>query len=105
MRRGFYQRILILGAAVVLSGCMTYDFSRPVLQQGNLLSASVVERLKLGMSKQEVETLLGSSLFSPIWTGNRWDYIYMRRLGAQPLKKRHLSLYFEQERLVKITKD
>lgn len=100
-----YPRMLTCGLFFCLISCTTYDLSRPVIQQGNILTASLVERLKIGMSKQEVETLLGTSLVSSFWTNDRWDYIYMRRKRGNAFQKRHLSLYFSAGRLIKITQN
>ena len=95
-------RLLILMLAFALTSCASYDFSRRVVQQGNLLPASKIARLSLGMSKEHVAILMGTSLLSPTFNTNRWDYAYTWRKGNGPLVRRTLSLYFSNNRLARI---
>lgn len=85
-----------------LASCAAYDFSRSIVQQGNLLPENKIERLKIGMSKKDAAILMGTSLLSPLFNQDRWDYAYTLRKGNAPLEKRYVSLYFEQDRLVRI---
>ncbi len=86
----------------LLSNCAQYDFSNRTVQQGNILSPKIVERLKIGMTKEDVAILLGTSLLSPTFNLNRWDYAYTKRKGSAANTVRHLSLYFSDNRLVRI---
>ena len=100
------KTILILIMTVLsLTHCLSYDFSKRVVQQGNILSAKRVDRLKIGMSKSDVAILLGTSLISPMFNLDRWDYAYTWRRGTNPNHLRHVSLFFVNEHLVKIDKD
>lgn len=98
-RLSLILRILLI---ISLTSCASYDFSRRVVQQGNLLSPAVVNRLALGMSKEDVAILLGTSLLSPMFNNNRWDYAYTRRVGSASNTVRHISLYFSNNQLVRI---
>ncbi|WP_370637188.1 outer membrane protein assembly factor BamE [Legionella sp. 16cNR16C] len=105
-RTGKIMRLLRLLLALTISfgiaSCASYDFSRRIVQQGNLLPQSTVSRLKIGMSKQDVAILLGSSLLSPTFNNNRWDYAYTWRKGSSPLKVKNVSLYFSNGVLTRI---
>ncbi len=83
----------------LLANCANYDFSNRTVQQGNILSPNVVERLHVGMTKEDVAILLGTSLISPTFNNNRWDYAYTKRKGSTSNTVRHISLYFEDNRL------
>ncbi|KTD17594.1 outer membrane protein assembly factor BamE [Legionella jordanis] len=85
-----------------LTNCASYDFSRRIVQQGNLLPQSKIERLKLGMSKQDAAILMGTSLLNPMFNNDRWDYAYTFRRGTGPLQMQNLSLYFAHDRLIRI---
>lgn len=97
-------KIILISIALILSltHCSSYDFSRRVVQQGNLLPQAKINKLKPGMSKNEVATLMGSSLLNPPFSQNRWDYAFTWRKGNTPNKIRHLVIYFKQDKLVKI---
>lgn len=85
-----------------LAGCVSYDLSRPVVQQGNLLPQSKIDRLKIGMNKEDIAILMGTSLLSPVFAQNRWDYAYTLRKRGQPLLVKNLVLYFTNNRLARI---
>jgi outer membrane protein assembly factor BamE len=99
-------RTLLLNIALVLTltNCASYDLSRKVVQQGNLLPQSKIERLKIGMSKEDTAILMGTSLLSPLFSNDRWDYAYTLRKGNAALAVHSLSLYFTNNHLVRIEK-
>jgi outer membrane protein assembly factor BamE len=100
------KTILILISIVLsMTHCVSYDFSRTRVQQGNILSPARIAHLKLGMSKADAAILMGTSLLSPIFNEDRWDYAYTWRRGTNPNIIRHLSLFFSNDRLVHIEKD
>jgi outer membrane protein assembly factor BamE len=88
--------------ALSLSQCASYDFSRRITQQGNLLPQEKVDRLRIGMSKNNAAILMGTSLISPTFNNDRWDYAYTWRRGNGPMAIRHASLYFARGSLVRI---
>lgn len=93
------QSLLIL---TLITGCSSYDFSRRPIQQGNLLNPASVARLKTGMSREDVSILMGTSLLSPMFSSNRWDYAYTTRKGSGSNDVRHLTLTFSNNQLVQI---
>tara|TARA_Y100000588_G_scaffold394379_1_gene514538 strand:- start:1732 stop:2052 length:321 start_codon:yes stop_codon:yes gene_type:complete len=95
--------IIILCSFCIFS-CTSIDFEQRVVQQGNLLPESKIDRLKLGMSKQDVAILMGTSLLSPVFNTERWDYAYSIRQGNGPNQIRNARLYFKNERLIRIQK-
>lgn len=94
--------LISIALALSLTNCASYDFSRRIRQQGNLLPQSLIERLKVGMSKEDTAILLGNSLLSPTFNNNRWDYAYTWRKGSGPMEIRHLVLYFNRGVITRI---
>ena len=97
-----YQRLIALFMIFQLTGCNGYNFSRQIIQQGNLLTPAVVNRLKIGMPKEEVAILMGTSLISPLFNNNRWDYAYTKYKGNRFTAMHHLVLTFKHDTLIKI---
>jgi len=94
---------LILICAILLSGCIhPYE---PTIQQGNELSSAQVNQLKLGMSKDEVQFILGTPVLTDDLNNDRWDYVYTLKLERQPIQVKHLTLYFTNGSLAKIEGD
>ena len=100
------MRIITLLISIILSltltQCASYDFARRIYQQGNLLPQSKIERLKIGMSKNDVATLMGTSLMSPTFNNDRWDYAYTWRRGNRRMEIRTAALYFVRGSLARI---
>lgn len=94
--------LISVSLALSLTNCMSYDFARRVVQQGNLLSQEKLDRLKIGMSKNDAAILMGTSLMSPTFNNDRWDYAYTLRKGNSPTAVRNLTLYFTNDRLARI---
>lgn len=97
--------LILISLPLMLTHCLSYDFSNRKVQQGNILSPARVSHLTLGMSKNDVAILMGTSLISPMFALDRWDYAYTWRRGNHPSFIRHLCLYFNNDRLVKIEKE
>ena len=99
-------RIFLLNLIIMLtlSNCASYDFSRHIVRQGTLLPHSRIDRLKIGMSKEDVSILLGTSLLDPMFNNDRWDYAFTERKGLNQMRKKSLALVFLHGNLVKIEK-
>lgn len=99
--------IFLLGIVftLTLTQCSTFDLSRRVVQQGNLIPKATLDRLKIGMSKNDVAILLGTSLLSPTFNNDRWDYAYTWRRGRGNITMSTVSLYFHNGRLARIEHD
>lgn len=102
MRRSTH--FLIMTLFFSLTACASYDFSRRIVEQGNLLPQEKMERLHLGMSRQDAAILMGTSLLSPTFNNDRWDYAFTLRKGSGQPVVRNLSLYFKGDRLAAIEK-
>lgn len=57
-----------------LSGCAL--LYQPEIQQGNVVSADMLELLKVGMTKRQVIAALGTPLIQDTFHTNRFDYVY-----------------------------
>lgn len=90
--------ILCLSA---LTAC-TFAYKQDV-QQGNIVDASQVSALHVGMTKDQVRYLLGSPVLSHVLNQERWDYVSTCKIGHGPTKiLTRFSLYFSGDRLIRI---
>lgn len=90
---------LILSFAIGLSGCL-YKMD---IHQGNVLDPEQIAQLKLGMSKNEVISIIGSPQLTDPFHTQRWDYYSMSNLNNQKVKVENLmTLNFEGEQLIEI---
>lgn len=97
-----YFSLLFLLCPLMLTQCLSYDLSRKTVQQGNLITAEKVAKLRIGMSKRDVEHLMGSSLIFATFNPNRVDYAYTLQHGAHAMTIKYVTLNFKGDRLVRI---
>jgi len=97
----FLKAAGIILALLFLSSCIkTYKHD---VQQGNILDPDRLARLEIGMSKADVQTLLGTSMLQSTFHPDRWDYFYsLRKARKKDSDKKLLTLFFKDDQLVKI---
>ncbi|WP_026802386.1 outer membrane protein assembly factor BamE [Arenimonas oryziterrae] len=93
------KALLLILSAVLVSGC-NWVYRQPVYQ-GNLLEQKYVEQLKEGMSRQQVETLLGTPPVSDPFHQERWDYVATERYKRNPTEVKNLTVWFENDQVSK----
>jgi outer membrane protein assembly factor BamE len=92
----------VLAANLLLCACIF----RIDIQQGNLLEEDVVDQVEVGMTRSQVEFLLGSPMIEDTFHSNRWDYTYYLKEGrSQEIERRWIIVYFEGDRVVRYEKD
>ena len=67
----------------------------PILQ-GNIIEEKDVDQLSGGLTKDQVQYLLGTPMLSSPLHPNRWDYIYSVTIGDQLIGEKKLSLLFDE---------
>ena len=90
-----------LVAAAALAGCgLVYRID---VQQGNYVTQDLVAKLKPGMTKLEVRTLLGTPLLIDAFHANRWDYYFSNVKAGRADNSTKLSVYFQNDKVVSFT--
>ncbi len=92
--------ILISLSAIALSGCI--HTLKADIQQGNVVTQSMLDQLKPGISKTEVADLLGSPLLQNTFNDNRYDYVYTIKIGHGKMTEQRITCYFDSDRLIKV---
>ncbi len=89
----------IFTALLLLSGCSAYKID---IQQGNTLDPEDINSLRVGMTRRQVVFLLGTPLIKDPFHPDRWDYVYSFQPGGKSMRTQHLTLFFENDKLIKI---
>lgn len=98
-------RSALLGAAlcaVLASGGCAY---RSDLAQGNFIEQDAVNRLRQGMTPEQVRYILGTPMLIDPFDSTRWYYVHYLREGWSDAKIRNLILQFRGMRLAEIQGD
>jgi outer membrane protein assembly factor BamE len=76
------------------------------IQQGNVITQEMVNQLRVGMNKRQVQFILGSPLLTDPFHAQRWDYVYLLEPGSDRKLKaseQRLTLIFEDDKVISIT--
>jgi outer membrane protein assembly factor BamE len=95
-----YRLLLAAAIAATASGCgMLY---KQPIYQGNLIEKSAVEQLQVGMSKQDVQILLGTPSIADPFSQNRWDYTASQRIDRRGnTNVKNFVVFFENDAVTK----
>ncbi len=86
--------------AVSTTGCGIL-YKQPIYQ-GNLIEKSAADQLQVGMSKQQVQTLLGTPSIADPFHHERWDYAASERTDRSGhTHVKDLTLWFDGDSLTK----
>lgn len=83
-----------------LSACSTDKIPgvyRIDIQQGNNVSQEMVDKLKPGMTKNQVAYVMGTPLIIDTFHDERWDYVYSFHPGNGVREQRRITLFFDQD--------
>ncbi len=89
--------------ALLLEACVRIYV--PDVQQGNVVTQEMIDQLKAGMTRRQVQLVLGTPLVADPFHRERWDYYYSYRRGKRLQARRTLSLHFKDDVLVEIRSD
>lgn len=98
--------ITLLSGLLSLSGCNALKVYTIDLPQGNPITQTDANKLKLGMTPAQVRYVLGSPMITDTFNAQRWDYVYKLRAGTyakssgvNDINTPHLSLLFAEGKL------
>jgi outer membrane protein assembly factor BamE len=102
-----YKNLVILSICF-LSACSSLQFPgvyKINVEQGNVITQEMVDQLQPGMSRDQVEYIMGSALIRDTFNGNRWDYVYTSQRGDSARSQKRISIFFENDKLQSFTGD
>jgi outer membrane protein assembly factor BamE len=111
------KRLLIaatLLAPLTLTGCSGSRYLDPNnlpfiykidVQQGNVVTQDMLAQLEPGMERSKVRFIMGTPAINDVFHQDRWDYIYTYQPGGGERTERRVSVYFEKDRLTRVSGD
>jgi outer membrane protein assembly factor BamE len=92
--------ILLLLCVFLFAGCSWVKFPsihKVTVQQGNIVTQDMVDKIQIGMTKTQVQYILGTPLVIDTFDPSRWDYYYTRVDSKNNKTEQELSLIFDQD--------
>jgi outer membrane protein assembly factor BamE (lipoprotein component of BamABCDE complex) len=95
------MRVLLLSFLLVgLSGCQII-YKLPT-RQGNVIEQRDLDKLKPGMTREQVKFVMGTPLAATPFRDNRWDYLGYYKSPRGEVTQRTVSVYFEGNQLARL---
>ncbi len=101
----FLQHLVPIVILIFAAGCSALTPYKLPIQQGNIVSAEALAKLKSGMSKNQAAQILGTPLVNDVFHANRWDYVHYLNKRGKMSEQNHVALIFEEEKLARMVGD
>lgn len=97
---------LAIVACLTLAGCSAERIShfpshKLTVVQGNQVDERAIAALQQGMSKEQVQHLLGTPILRDAFHPNRWDYTYYTARNGIISNRHALTVYFDEQGYLK----
>jgi len=105
--RTLFSGLAIVVAASSLSACSSWVF-RIDVPQGNFLDVKDVEKLRIGMTKEQVAFVLGNPVVRDTFDSDTFYYVYEIKRGSVSRGedfKKELIVKFEENKVIEVTGD
>ena len=100
------MRILLISLTLAfISACGFPGVYKINIEQGNIVTQEMINQLKPGMSRRQVNFIMGTPLVKDTFNRNRWDYVFMIRNGSTVLDQSRLAVEFNEDTLVNVFGD
>jgi outer membrane protein assembly factor BamE len=93
----------ICALSLAMSGCIR-PYVVPV-QQGKIINQAMIDKLKPGMSEDQVKYILGSPDIIDPYHPNTWYYVYTNEKDYMPRAENQLSVHFADGKVDSIAGD
>ena len=101
-----FQKLLLITFLFSLSACSSWVY-RIDVPQGNYLDKKGVEKLQIGMTKEQVKFVLGSPVVVDSFNDDVWHYVYRFKSGKDEAfnVEKKFMVKFESDKLVEASGD
>jgi outer membrane protein assembly factor BamE len=102
-----HQKKLTLLILLLITGCSSIPsvLYKIDVQQGNIITQEMVDKLKPSMTKSQVRFVLGTALIDDVFHTDRWDYVYRLVQHGNLVEEYKLTVFFEDDKLVRTVGD
>ena len=96
---------VLICAVLVLSACSFPGVYRIDIPQGNIITQEMVDQLRPGLTKRQVNFIMGTPLIRDTFDQDRWDYVYSFQPGGGERAQERVTMFFENGVLTHFTGD
>lgn len=92
---GMFVSALALGGCGSVSSWSFPGVYRIDIPQGNIITQEMVDQLRPGLTKRQVNFILGTPLVRDTFDQDRWDYVYSFQPGGGERAQERLTVFFD----------
>ncbi len=94
-------RVLLITLVLSLSACSSWVY-RIDVPQGNYLEQKDIDKLQIGMTKEQVKFILGSPVIIDTFEKDTWHYVYIFKSGRNEKfnAEKRFIIRFENNKVV-----
>ncbi|MCL1141774.1 outer membrane protein assembly factor BamE [Shewanella gaetbuli] len=100
--------ISAVALSITLSGCSVFDWLiyKPDVPQGNYMEAQQVHQLRIDMTKEQAEYILGRPVLRDSFADDTWYYVYHFKSGRDAsIIHKELIIHFVDEKISRVEGD
>jgi len=90
------KHLLVALAVLLLAGCGSLRFPgvyRIDIEQGNIVDDAMFDKLRAGMTEDQVRFVMGSPQLTDPFEPGRWVYLYQLRRGNGEMVRNRIELW------------
>ncbi len=88
------MKTIFLSALLICFSLLSACVYKPTIQQGNILEQSEVNKIKPGMTKDQVSYVLGNPALNTSLDSDTWYYLYYMVPSSGDKREERLILHF-----------
>ena len=92
--------VVLLLTTMLLANCSIPRIFQVVISQGNLVDQEMLDKLEIGMTKDQVNFVMGQPSFENFFEKNVWNYIYKITTGDEVDIEKKVKLIFDNQNLL-----
>lgn len=91
------MKTIFLSALLLSFSLLSACVYKPTIQQGNILEQSEVNKIKPGMTKDQISFVLGNPALNTNLNADTWYYLYYMVPSTGDRREERLILHFDGE--------
>jgi outer membrane protein assembly factor BamE len=93
---------ILFALSITLSGCSYLHVHKMDIEQGNVITPEMVRQVHLGMSQDEVKSIMGEPVLANVFDSSSLDYVYTFKPDYGPKIEKYVTFIFKNNRVVDI---
>ena len=94
------KKLLIIIISLLIYSCSNTNLYRVTITQGTVFNQDDLDKLEIGMTKDQVSFVMGQPSFENFFEKNVWNYIYKITTGDNVDMEKKVKIIFDEKNLL-----